>query len=99
AQQLLQTQPTSVSHFQQCAVPARARRIEEALHFLGTEHARQYPWPFGKRQMHNHVGPTQRDVVKKTQSAHRLIERAPGDLAGDEMLLVRTQLLPAELFG
>jgi hypothetical protein len=77
----------------------QARCLQEAHHFLGTEHRRQLPRPLGERQVLDRIRPAVRDVVEKTQGAYALVENALRDLPRQQMLLVVSQLLGAELLG
>jgi hypothetical protein len=45
------------------------------------------------------LGPAEAHLVEEAQRAHRLIEGAPGHLPGDQVLLVRAQVLGAEQIG
>jgi len=51
-----------------------AGRLDEAAHFIGTEHDGQYAWNAHRLHPEHQLGPIERDLEEELQAGNRVVQ-------------------------
>ena len=92
-------QSASICGGQRRPVLQAGHRLQKAHYLIGAEDHRQLPQLARVRDPFRQFGLTQRDPVAEAERADDLLERRPGDTAGEQMHLEGANVLEVKLVG